>query len=80
MKSQALRQFLHTLAIDPALQAQTQAVTDLPQLVQLAQAAGYAITARELQLRAHDEVFSAPWWPWVDGKVASRHSFFRKDS
>jgi len=77
MKSQALQQFLQAVAADPALQAQCGAVRDLTQLVELAQAAGFAISSRELQLWAHDEAFSAPWWPWASGGRAQRTMFFR---
>jgi predicted ribosomally synthesized peptide with nif11-like leader len=76
MKSPALRQFLQAVAADPALQAQIGAAADLGQLVQRAQAAGFAITARELQLWAHDEAFTAPWWPWAEGGRAERTAFF----
>jgi len=77
MKSRALKQFLQAVAADPALQAQCHAVGDLAQLVQLAQQAGFAITARELQLWAHDEAFTAPWWPWASGGRVQRTAFFR---
>ena len=77
MKSPALRQFLQAGAADPALQAQIGEAADLVQLVQQAQAAGFAITARELQLWAHDEAFAAPWWPWAEGGKAQRRAFFR---
>ena len=76
MKSPALSQFLQAVAADPALQAQCGAAKDLAQLVQLAQPAGFAITAKDLQLWAHDEAFAAPWWPWAEGK-AQRTAFFR---
>ncbi len=76
MKSQALKQFLQAVAADPALQAQSRAVGDLAQLVQLAQQAGFAITARELQLWANDEAFGAAWWPWASGGKAQRTAFF----
>jgi predicted ribosomally synthesized peptide with nif11-like leader len=76
MKSPVLRQFLQAVAADPALQAQIGAATDLAQLVQRAQAAGFAITARELQLWAHDEAFTASWWPWPGGGRAERTAFF----
>ena len=56
--------------------AQIGAAADLAQLVQRAQAAGFAITARELQLWAHDAAFSAPWWPWAEGGRAQRTAFF----
>ena len=46
MKSQVLKEFLQAVAADPALQAQCSAVGDLAQLVQLAQQACFAITAR----------------------------------
>jgi len=77
MKSPALRQFLQAVAADPALQAQCGATKDLAQLVLLAQAAGFAITAKDLQLWAHDEAFAAPWWPWAEGGKALRTAFFR---
>jgi predicted ribosomally synthesized peptide with nif11-like leader len=77
MKSQDLKQFLQAVAVDPALQAQCSAVTDLEELVALADAAGYAVSARELQLWAHDQAFSAPWWPWARGGRAQRMAFFR---
>jgi predicted ribosomally synthesized peptide with nif11-like leader len=77
MKSRALKQFLQAVAANPALQAQCGAVGDLAQLVQLAQQAGFAITARELQLWANDEAFTAPWWPWASGDRAQRTTFFR---
>ena len=77
MKSPALRQFLQAVAADPALQAQCGAVKDLAQLVLLAQTAGFALTAKELQLWAHDEAFAAPWWPWAEGNKAQRPAFFR---
>lgn len=76
MKSPVLRQFLQAVAADPALQAQIGAAADLAQLVQRAQAAGFAITARELQLWAHDEAFTATWWPWAGGGRAERTAFF----
>ena len=77
MKSNALRQFLQAVAADPALQAQCGAAKDLAQLVQLAQTAGFAITAKDLQLWAHDETFAAAWWPWAEGGMAQRTAFFR---
>lgn len=80
MKSPALRQFLQAVAADPALQAQIGTAADLAQLVQRARGAGFAITARELQLWAHDEAFSAPWWPWAGGGVSTRRAFFRGES
>jgi predicted ribosomally synthesized peptide with nif11-like leader len=77
MKSNELRLFLPAVAADPALQAQCGAAKHLAQLVQLAQAAGFAITAKDLQLWAHDEAFSAPYWPWAEGGKAQRTAFFR---
>ena len=77
MKSQALKQFLQAVAADQVLQAQCGAVSDLAQLVQLGQEAGFAITARELQLWANDEAFTAPWWPWASGGREQRTTFFR---
>ena len=77
MKSRAFREFLQAVAADPALQAQIGEAADLVQLVQQAQAAGVAITARELQLWAHDEAFTAPWWPWAGGGRGARTAFFR---
>jgi predicted ribosomally synthesized peptide with nif11-like leader len=77
MKSLALRQFLQAVAADSALQAQCGAVKDLAQLVLMAQTAGFAITAKDLQLWAHDEAFAASWWPWAEGGRAQRTAFFR---
>lgn len=77
MKSPALSHFLHAVAADSALQAQCGAVKDLAQLVLLAQKAGFAITAKDLQLWAHDEAFAAAWWPWAEGGKAQRTAFFR---
>jgi predicted ribosomally synthesized peptide with nif11-like leader len=77
MKSQTLKRFLQALAADPAFQEQCAAVRDLRQLAALAHAAGFAISTRELQLWAHDEAFSAPWWPWASGGTAQRTAFFR---
>ena len=77
MKSPALSQFLQAVAADPALQAQCGAAKDLAQLVLLAQTAGFAITAKDFQLWAHDEAFAAPWWPWAEGGKAQRRAFFR---
>lgn len=77
MKSPALSQFLQEVAADPALQAEIKTAKDLAQLVQSAKAAGFAITAKELQLWAHDEAMTAPWWPWAEGGRAQRTAFFR---
>lgn len=55
-----MRQFLQAVAADEALQVQCGAAEDLAQLVQSAKAAGFAITAKELQLWAHDGVMNAP--------------------
>jgi predicted ribosomally synthesized peptide with nif11-like leader len=77
MRSQALEQFLQAVEANPALQAQCAAVRNLAQLVQLAQAAGAEISARELQLWAHHEGFGAPWWPWAGQSEPVRLAFFR---
>ena len=77
MMSPALRQFLQAVAADPALQAQIGAMKDLAQLLQWAQVTGFAITARDLQLWAHDEAFAAPWWPWAEGGRAQHMALFR---
>jgi predicted ribosomally synthesized peptide with nif11-like leader len=77
VKSQALALFLQAVAQDAALQAECGAVTHLAQLVAVAQGAGYRVTARELQLWAHHEVFSARWWPWAGQPSAARIAFFR---
>lgn len=69
--------FLQAAAIDPALQAQCSTAKDLQHLVQVAQAAGFAVTGRDLQLWAHDEAFEATWWPWANGGEAVRTAFFR---
>ncbi len=76
MKSPALQQFLQAVAADAALQAQIGSSENLAQLVQRAQTAGFAVTARELQLWAHDKAFAAPWWPWAGGGRAQRTVFF----
>lgn len=76
LKSQSFRQFVQVVSDDPALQDQCRNVQDLGHLVRLAQAAGVAISARELQLWAHDAVFDAPWWPWAGGGQAQRTAFF----
>jgi predicted ribosomally synthesized peptide with nif11-like leader len=60
MNSPSLNQFLQAMAADPALQAKCAPLTNLTQLVQLAQEAGFAITARDLQLWAHHEAFDSP--------------------
>ena len=77
MKSLALQQFLQAVSADTVLQGQCSVVLDLMELVQLAQEAGFAISARELQLWAHDDAFTAPWWPWARGDRAQRTMFFR---
>lgn len=77
MNISAVRQFLQAVAADPALQAQCGAAKDLAQLVILAQEAGFAITAKDLQLWAHNEAFAAPWWPWAEGGKTQRTAFFR---
>jgi predicted ribosomally synthesized peptide with nif11-like leader len=80
VKSAALKQFLQAVAASPVLQGQCGAARGLAELVQLAQAAGYGITARELQLWAHDDAFAAPWWPWASGGLEARVAFFRGES
>jgi predicted ribosomally synthesized peptide with nif11-like leader len=77
VKSQALKQFLGAVAADPVLQGQCAVVGSLAELVQLGQDAGFAITARELQLWAHDEAFGEPWWPWASAGKGQRQAFFR---
>ena len=77
MKSQGLRCFLEATTSDPQLQQQCADVQSLQQLVALAEANGYAVTARELQLWAHHEAFSAPCWPWAGQSNAARIAFFR---
>ena len=78
MKSQALSDFLQDVAADPVLQSRCGEVCDLAQLVELARELGYAITARELQLWAHDKSFAAPWWPWAGEGFASHTAFFQQ--
>ena len=77
MKSPALVQFLQEVASDPDLQTQCSAVQSLQQLVQVAQAAGFAVTARDLQLWAHDQAFETSWWPWAGAGMARKTAFFR---
>jgi predicted ribosomally synthesized peptide with nif11-like leader len=67
--STALKAFLQVLTVDPVLQGQCAAASDLAQLVTLAQAAGFAITALELQLWAHDKCCDAHWWSWAAGDM-----------
>ncbi len=80
MKSPALSQFLQAVAANLELQGQCGAARDLAELVQLAQVAGFGITAMELQLWAHDEAFAAPWWPWASAGLEARTAFFRGES
>jgi predicted ribosomally synthesized peptide with nif11-like leader len=77
MKHRALKQFLLSVAADPDLQSRCKAAKDLAGLMQLAKATGFAITARDLQLWAHDKSFDAPWWPWAEGNRMQRMAFFR---
>ncbi len=77
MKSQALARFLDAVAGDPVLQEQCRSAASLAQLVAVAQAAGYGVLERELQLWAHDDAFQAPWWPWAGCDRAALTAFFR---
>ena len=77
MKSPSLRGFLSAVAGDSLLQAQCRSAASLGQLVAVAQAAGFAVTARDLQLWAHDDALQAPWWPWAGLDRAARTAFFR---
>jgi predicted ribosomally synthesized peptide with nif11-like leader len=78
MKSLALTRFLDAVARDPVLQGQCGSAASLAQLVAVAQAAGFAVEARDLQLWAHGEAFQAPWWPWAGRDRAARTAFFRR--
>ena len=77
MKSPALTRFLDAVGGNPALQAECRSAASLGQLVAVAQAAGFAVTARDLQLWAHDDALQAPWWPWAGLDRAARTAFFR---
>jgi len=77
VKRRCLVQFLQAVAADPGLQGQCSNLQSLEELVQMAQSAGFAVTARELQLWAHDQAFGAPWWPWADAGMAVKTAFFR---
>lgn len=70
-------QFLQAVASDPVLQSQCSAVQSLQQLVQVAQTAGFAVTARDLQHWAHDQSFETSWWPWAGAGRARKTAFFR---
>lgn len=80
MAEQDLRRFLDAIQRDPVLQGRCARVRTLMELVALCREAGYAVSPRELQLWAHDEVFSAPWWPWASQGKSARIAFFRGDS
>jgi predicted ribosomally synthesized peptide with nif11-like leader len=69
--------FLDAVAADPLLQGQCKAATSLGQLVAVAEAAGFTVSVRDLQLWAHHEAFHAPWWPWAGGGKAQCMAFFR---
>jgi hypothetical protein len=43
----------------------------------VAEAAGFTVSVRDLQLWAHHEAFHAPWWPWAGGGKAQCMAFFR---
>lgn len=77
VKSPTLARFLDAVAGDPGLQGACRSAGSLAQLVAVAQAAGYGVSARELQLWAHDDAFGAPWWPWAGLDRAARTAFFR---
>lgn len=77
MKNSPLIPFLEAVAADSLLQGQCKDVISLEQLVAVAEAAGFAVSARELQLWAHHEAFQAPWWPWAGADSATRVAFFR---
>ena len=49
--------FLDAVAADPLLQGQCKAATSLGQLVAVAEAAGFTVSVRDLQLWAHHEAF-----------------------
>jgi predicted ribosomally synthesized peptide with nif11-like leader len=77
VNSPALRQFLEAVVANPRLQGQCRQAASVAQLVAVAQAAGFAVTVRELQLWAHHEAFQAPWWPWAGAGPEARTAFFR---
>jgi hypothetical protein len=77
VKSPALTHFLRATAAEPELQARCAAVASLAELVAVAQAAGFVVSERELQLWVHDQAFQAPWWPWAKGGSGAQTAFFR---
>jgi predicted ribosomally synthesized peptide with nif11-like leader len=77
VNSPALRQFLEVVAANLALQGQCSEAANVAQLVAVAQAAGFAVTVRELQLWAHHEAFQAPWWPWAGAGPEARTAYCR---
>ena len=77
MKSQALQQFLAASQRSQALQQRLRQAGSLQQVVAVAAEAGFVISARELQLWAHDDALQAPWWPWAGISPAERTAFFR---
>lgn len=77
MKSQTLQQFLAASQRSQALQQRLRQAGSLQQVVAVAAEAGFAISARELQLWAHDDALQAPWWPWAGISPAERTAFFR---
>ena len=73
-----LERLFAAVAADPGLQARCGRLSQLRELVALAQeATGTAIKARQLQLWAHHEGFGALWWPWAGQSEAVRLAFFR---
>lgn len=77
MKSKALQQFLAASQRNKSLQQALAQAGSLQQVVAVAAEAGFAISARELQLWAHDDALQAPWWPWAGMSPAERTAFFR---
>lgn len=70
--------FLQACPSDLQLQKTLRQAGSLQEVIQLAQAVGYPIELRELQLWAHCPQFDAPWWPWASLDAAGRVRFLRE--
>lgn len=77
MAAPGLLVFLLAVQVKTSLPPRLMGVRSLEELVSRAQEAGYAVTARELQLWAHHAAFDAPWWPWAGQGMDMRLAFFR---
>lgn len=50
-------------------------MTNVLQLANLAQAIGFPVTVKELQLWAYHPLFDQPFWPWAGKDRAVREAF-----